>query len=313
VLDKTGTITRGEPELTDFVATGEFADQEADLLIWAGRVEKMSEHPIAQAIVRKALKEITDPDPKLGDPEEFVAVPGKGVISQVEGRKILMGTRLFMQEQGVDVRPLQKVLEQLEAAGKSTVLMAVDHRISAGIGVADTVKEHSAEAIQELKSMGIQVWMITGDNRRTALAIAQEVGIDQVLAEILPEDKAKEVQNLRNQGHIVAMVGDGINDAPALVTADVGIAMGTGTIAMEAADITLMRGDLRAIVTAIQLSRVTMRNIKQNLFWAFAYNVVGIPVAAMGLLSPMLAGGAMALSSVSVVTNALRLKHVKLS
>ncbi|NLC06992.1 MAG: copper-translocating P-type ATPase [Syntrophomonadaceae bacterium] len=311
VLDKTGTITMGEPALTDFVAVGPYAGQEAVLLNWAVRVEKLSEHPVAQAIVQGALA--GTPGLDLIDPEEFTAVPGKGVVSRIEGRQVLMGTRPFLEEQGISVESVHPILEELEEAGKTTVLMAVDQSVAAVIGVADTVKEHSAAAIQELKNMGIQVWMITGDNQRTARAIAKEVGIDQVLAEVLPEAKAREVQRLKDQGRIVAMVGDGINDAPALATADVGIAMGTGTdVAMEAADITLMRGDLRTIATAIRLSRATMRNIKQNLFWAFIYNLVGIPVAAAGLLSPVLAGGAMALSSVSVVSNALRLKRVRL-
>ncbi|MGI6648835.1 MAG: heavy metal translocating P-type ATPase [Bacillota bacterium] len=311
VLDKTGTITKGEPALTDFVAVGLYASQEAVLLNWAARVEKLSEHPVAQAIVQGALARTPGFD--LIDPEEFTAVPGKGVVSCVEGRQVLMGTRPFLEEQGISVESVQPILEELEGAGKTTVILAVDQSVAAVIGVADTVKEHSAAAIQELKNMGIQVWMITGDNQRTSRAIAKEVGIDQVLAEVLPEDKAREVQRLKDQGRIVAMIGDGINDAPALATADVGIAMGTGTdVAMEAADITLMRGDLRSITTAIRLSQATMRNVKQNLFWAFIYNLVGIPVAAAGLLSPVLAGGAMALSSVSVVSNALRLKRVRL-
>ncbi|NLK51846.1 MAG: copper-translocating P-type ATPase [Syntrophomonadaceae bacterium] len=312
VLDKTGTITKGEPELTDLIAVAPYVGEEDRLLAWAARVEKLSEHPVAQAIVQGALHCM--PGLNLADPEAFTAIPGKGVISGLEGKKIFLGTRTFLKDQGVSVEPFQAVVDELEAAGKTTVLMAVDLSLVAVIGVADTVKEHSRAAIQELKEMGIEVWMITGDNRRTALAIAQEVGIDRVMAEVLPEDKAREIQKLREQGRLVAMVGDGINDAPALATADVGMALGTGTdIAMEAADITLMRGDLRAIATAFQLSKATMRNIKQNLFWAFIYNMVGIPVAAAGLLSPVLAGGAMALSSISVVSNALRLKRVRLT
>jgi Cu+-exporting ATPase len=312
VLDKTGTITKGEPALTEVVAVGPYAGEELKLLSWAAQVEKPSEHPVAQAIVKGALERI--PAIVFAEPAEFQAIPGKGVSSRLEGAKVLLGTRLFLQEQGINLETVQTVLERLEAAGQTTVLMSVDETVAAVFGVADTVKEHSAEAIQELKGMGIEVWMITGDNRRTAAAIAQVVGIDHVLAEVLPEDKAREVQKLREQGRTVAMVGDGINDAPALATADVGIAMGTGTdVAMEAADITLMRGDLRAIALSIRLSKATMRNIKQNLFWAFIYNLIGIPVAAAGFLSPVVAGGAMALSSVSVVSNALRLKRVKLN
>lgn len=311
VLDKTGTITRGELEVTDIVAAEQFAGQEQRLLEWAARAEKLSEHPVAEAVVQGVIKRI--PEIKIADPQEFNAVPGRGVKAIVEGSKIVIGSRRFLQEQGVEVEPLLPALERLETEGKTTVLMSVDQSIAAAIGVADTVKEHAVEAIQDLKSLDVEVWMITGDNRRTAAAIARQVGIEHVLAEVLPEDKADQVKMLRDKGRVVAMAGDGINDAPALAIADVGIAMGTGTdIAMEAADITLMRGDLRTIATAIKLSKATMRNIKQNLFWAFFYNTVGLPVAAAGLLNPVVAGGAMALSSVSVVSNALRLKRVRL-
>ncbi len=312
VLDKTGTITRGELEVTDIVAAEQFAEQEDKLLEWAAMSEKLSEHPVAEAIVQGAF--IRSPGLEITDPREFEAVPGKGVKAVLEDRCVLIGSRRYLQEQGVDVETLLPVVERLETEGKTTVLMSVDQVIAAAIGVADTVKEHAAIAIQELKSLDVEVWMITGDNRRTAAAIARQVGIEHLLAEVLPEEKADQVKKLSDQGRIVAMVGDGINDAPALATADVGIAMGTGTdIAMEAADITLMRGDLRAIATAIRLSKATMRNIKQNLFWAFFYNMIGLPVAAAGFLSPVVAGGAMALSSVSVVSNALRLKRVRLS
>jgi Cu+-exporting ATPase len=218
-----------------------------------------------------------------------------------------------MNRQGIGFDAYLPQVEMLEASGKTVMFAAIDGALAALIAVADTVKENSRAAIAELKAMGIEVWMITGDNRRTAEAIAREVGIDHVMAEVLPEHKAEQVKTLKEQGKVVAMGGDGINDAPALATADVGVAMGTGTdVAMEAGDVTLMRGDLSGIVAAIKLSRVTMKNIKQNLFWALAYNVVGIPIAASGLLSPVIAGGAMAFSSVSVVTNALRLRKVKL-
>lgn len=312
VLDKTGTITRGEPVLIDVVAVSPFRGQESVILRWAGQVERMSEHPIAQAIVNGAGERLRDLQPAA--PEEFTAIPGKGIYARLENRTILIGNRRLLQDYQVDIRFVQGVLDEMEQSGKTAVLIAVDGQAAAVLGVADTVKAHSREAIQELKESGLEVWMITGDNRRTAEAIARQVGIENVLAEVLPEDKAREVKRLRDQGRVVAMVGDGINDAPALATADVGIAVGTGTdVAMEAADITLVGGDLRAIVTAIRLSRATMRNIRQNLFWAFIYNIIGIPLAAAGFLNPIIAGAAMALSSVSVVSNALRLKRVRLT
>ncbi len=354
VLDKTGTITKGEPELTDYLTAGkrpadEVMEDEAQagkkpagsgspedeerFPAWAASVEKLSEHPVAQAIV--AGLEQRFPGLAAMPAESFEAVPGQGVRATVEGRRIMLGSRSFVQgflNQGdgsgdlnlqdlnhqnrppdLKIPDLLAEAERLEGQGKTVTLMAVDGRLAALMAVADTIKEHSAEAIARLQAMGIEVWMITGDNRRTAEAIASQAGISNVLAEVLPENKAREVQRLRAEGRIVAMAGDGINDAPALVNADVGIAMSTGTdIAMEAADITLLRGDLRLIATAIELSRATMRNIKQNLFWAFVYNIIGIPIAAAGLLNPVIAGGAMALSSVSVVSNALRLKRVKL-
>jgi Cu+-exporting ATPase len=312
VLDKTGTITRGEPELTDLVAAAPFAGQEEDLLKWAAGVEKMSEHPIAQAIGEGAGERLKVAE--LPEPEEFKAIPGKGIRARLNNRNILIGTRRLLQDFQVDITLVKPIVDEMEQSGKTAVLMAVDGQPAAALAVADTVKEHSVDAIKELKDSGIEVWMITGDNRRTAETIAKQVGIENILAEVLPGDKAREVQKLRDQGRVVAMVGDGINDAPALATADVGIAMGTGTdVAMEAADITLMSGDLRAIVTAIRLSRATMRNIKQNLFWAFIYNIIGIPLAAAGFLNPIIAGGAMALSSVSVVSNSLRLRTVRLN
>ncbi len=306
VLDKTGTITRGEPAFTGLEGLGEYRGKDELLLELAGRAEKNSEHPLAQAIYKRARESLGD----LAGPGDFKAIPGHGVDAVMEGRRILLGTRKLMRENNVQFDSALEVIEKMEDEGKTAVLMAVDGQMAAVIGVADTVKETSAEAIRILRGMGIDVWMITGDNRRTASAIARQVGIDNVMAEVLPEEKARKVQQLRDQGKIVGMVGDGINDAPALVTADVGFAVGTGTdVAIEAADITLMRGDLRGVAASINLSRATIRNIKQNLFWALVYNTIGIPVAAAGLLNPVIAGAAMAFSSVSVVTNALRLKR----
>ncbi len=304
VLDKTGTITKGQPEVTDIINyTGL---EEKEILLLAAIAEKGSEHPLGEAIAKRG-KELFG---ELTDAENFVAIPGRGVKARVKGKEIILGTRKLMNEQNIAVEQIEKQMNSLENQGKTAMLMAIDGSIAAILGVADTVKENSREAISELQQMGIDVIMITGDNKRTAQAIARQVGIAHVLAEVLPEDKANEVEKLKTQDKKVAMVGDGINDAPALATADVGIAIGTGTdVAMEAADITLMRGDLRGITASIALSRSTMRNIKQNLFWALIYNTLGIPIAAFGLLNPVIAGGAMAFSSVSVVTNALRLKR----
>jgi Cu+-exporting ATPase len=308
ILDKTGTITKGEPALTDLITAPEYRGYEKDLLQLAGRAEKNSEHPLAQAIVNYAKEK----GAVLNDPQQFKAIPGHGVVAEIEGSKVLLGTRKLMQEHNINISGLTADVENLEEQGKTAMLMAVDGKPAGVIGVADTIKENSKEAISRLKEMGLEVWMLTGDNRRTAEAIARQVGIENVLAEVLPEDKAQQVEKLRGQGKVVGMVGDGINDAPALVTADVGFAIGTGTdVAIEAADITLMRGDLRGIVAAIRLSRATIKNIKQNLFWALVYNTVGIPVAALGFLNPVIAGASMAFSSVSVVTNALRLRRFK--
>ena len=306
VLDKTGTITKGEPEMTDIISQGDLIPEE--ILTYAAIAEKNSEHPLGEAIVNKARKREMD----LFDPEEFEAIPGHGIYAKIQGRDVYLGNRRLMKSKNLQLEGIEEVLEKLEDEGKTAMIMAMDDNIQGVLAVADTVKEHSKKAIGELKRMGIEVWMMTGDNQRTAKAIANQVGIEHVLAEVLPEHKAEEVNKLKDQGKITAMVGDGINDAPALAAADVGIAIGTGTdVAMEAADITLMSGDLRGIVTAIKLSRATMRNIKQNLFWAFIYNALGIPFAALGYLSPAIAGGAMAFSSVSVVTNALRLRKFK--
>ncbi|ATW28045.1 heavy metal translocating P-type ATPase [Candidatus Formimonas warabiya] len=307
ILDKTGTITKGQPAVTDIISLDGAENDE--ILLLAAVAEKSSEHPLGVAIYEKGKTELTS----VPDPEKFTAIPGRGVSAVVDGKTVYLGTRKLMREKGIPITDAEEVVARLEEEGKTAMLMAVNNMMRAVIAVADTVKEHSQEAIADLQHMGIKVYMITGDNKRTALAIAKQVGIENVLAEVLPEKKAEEVEKLKQSGIIVAMVGDGINDAPALATADVGMAIGTGTdVAMEAADITLMRGDLRAIPAAIKLSRKTIRKIRQNLFWAFIYNIIGIPFAAFGLLNPVIAGGAMAFSSVSVVTNSLSLKRAKI-
>lgn len=304
VLDKTGTITKGMPEVTDIFPLAELTADE--VLTFATTAERNSEHPLGEAIASKAEEKGVG----FLEPEDFQAIPGHGIYAKIKGREVLLGNRRLMRNHGLPVEDIEELLVRLENEGKTAVIMAIDKVLEGAIAVADTIKEHSNEAIRELHELGLEVWMITGDNERTANAIAHEVGISNVLAEVLPENKAEEIERLKKQGRITAMVGDGINDAPALAVADVGIAIGTGTdVAMEASDITLMSGDLRGIVTAIKLSKATMRNIKQNLFWAFIYNAVGIPFAALGYLSPTIAGGAMAFSSVSVVTNALRLRR----
>lgn len=305
VFDKTGTITKGKPEVTDiFVLDG----NEETILKYAASAEKGSEHPLGEAIVNKAKFLAIE----LAEFEKFEAIPGHGIYSIIEKKEIYLGNRKLMKDKGISIEHAEQDILKLENEGKTVMLMAINNTLSGIIAVADTVKESSHEAIQELKDMGIEIYMITGDNERTAQAIASQVGIDNVIAEVLPEHKADNVERIKKEGKKVGMVGDGINDAPALATADIGFAIGTGTdVAMEAADITLMKGDLRDIVMAIKLSRKTMKTIKQNLFWAFAYNTAGIPLAALGFLNPMIAGAAMAFSSVSVVSNSLRLKRFK--
>ncbi|KRF18739.1 ATPase P [Paenibacillus sp. Soil787] len=307
VLDKTGTITKGSPELTDIIPMQNRNNQE--LLHIAAIAEKNSEHPLGEAIVTYA-KEQND---ELPEPESFHAIPGFGVEAVISGATVIIGTRRLMANKGVDISHSETDVRKLELQGKTAMFVSIEGEFAGIIAVADTVKEHSKEAIQQLKQLGLEVIMLTGDNKRTAEAIGKEVGVSRIIAEVLPEWKAQEIKKLQEAGYVVAMVGDGINDAPALATADIGMAMGTGSdIAIETGDITLMRGDLRAIVTAITLSKVTMRNIKQNLFWAFIYNGIGIPIAAAGLLTPWIAGAAMAFSSLSVVSNALRLKRFKI-
>jgi len=306
VLDKTGTITKGEPEVTDIVALGKLNQEE--VLKIAAAVEKRSEHPLARAIFEKGKQTLST----IQDADGFEAIPGQGVKATIDKKPVLVGTRKLMTEQGVDYSAYEKQLIALENQGKTAMLMAVSGKMAGIIAVADTIKDTSKRAVEELKELGVDVYMLTGDNKKTAQAIAKQAGIKNVIAEVLPEKKAETVIGLKKQGKSVAMAGDGINDAPALASADVGIAMGTGTdVAMEAADITLMRGDLTAIPASIRLSKKTMAKIKQNLFWAFFYNTIGIPVAALGFLNPMIAGAAMAFSSVSVVSNSLSLKRFK--
>lgn len=306
IFDKTGTITKGEPEVTDVEAVNGFDENE--LLRIAGSVEKTSEHPLGQAIVGYAESQLVI----LKDADSFAAVPGKGLKAKFEGRDVLIGNRKLMNEGSIDLTRMEDEISSLEEQGKTAMIVSVDGKLAGIIAVADQIKNTSLTAIKELQDMGLQVYMITGDNERTAKAIASQVGIGNVVADVLPEHKASKVEELKGQGKHVGMVGDGINDAPALAAADVGFAIGTGTdVAMEAADITLMRGDLSGVVTAIRLSHRTMKTIKQNLFWAFFYNSVGIPFAALGFLNPMIAGAAMAFSSVSVVTNSLRLRNFK--
>lgn len=305
VLDKTGTVTNGTPVLTDVIIAPGFEDEEFMRLVASS--EKKSEHPLAEAITKGVQEKGID----LVDADEFEAIPGYGIRAIVEGREVLVGTRKLMEKWNVQANDAYRQMEELERNGKTAMLAAIDGTYAGVIAVSDTVKDTSKEAIRRLQDAGIEVVMMTGDNERTAKAIASQVGIEHVIAEVLPEGKAEEIAKLQKQGKIVAMVGDGINDAPALATADIGMAIGTGTdVAMESADITLMSGDLKGIYDAIFMSKKTIQNIKQNLFWAFAYNTIGIPIAAAGFLAPWLAGAAMAFSSVSVVLNALRLQKV---
>lgn len=307
VFDKTGTITKGLPELTDFLVR-EGADRE-HLLGLAAASESDSEHPVAKAITSYGLTQLSS----LPAVEAFEAIPGHGIRTEINGDSILIGTRRLLDRFGIPFNPDFGSAEQLESEGRTVMYMAVGGTHEAMIAVADTMKETSKQAVSELRAMGLDVIMLTGDQQKTAEAIAAEAGIEHVIAGVLPDRKAEVIRSLQEEGKRVAMVGDGINDAPALATADIGMAMGTGTaVAMEAADVTLMHGDLLRVVDTVKMSGLTVRNIKQNLFWALAYNSIGIPIAAAGLLAPWLAGAAMAFSSVSVVLNALRLQRVKL-
>ena len=313
VFDKTGTITEGKPVLTDILLYADVAENDA--LMLCASAERGSEHPIAKAIVDSAkIRNLT-----LLDPLGFKAVPGRGIDATVGGKRVLAGNIKFMNENSIDISAAENDAKTLSSSGRTLMYVALDGNLAALMAAADTVRPTSRQAVKKLKDMGIKVIMITGDNQNTANVIAQQVGIEFVLSDVLPQDKASEVKKLQDSGNKVAMVGDGINDAPALVQADVGMAIGTGTdVAVESADVVLMRGDLKQVPTVIALSRATIRNIKQNLFWAFFYNLLGIPIAAGALyllggplLNPMFSGAAMALSSVSVVSNALRLKRFK--
>jgi Cu+-exporting ATPase len=314
VFDKTGTLTKGEPEVTDIISLDGF--EEEDVLALAAAAEKPSEHPLGEAIVRKAREKGLS----LDEPAEFQAIEGHGIEARVGGRKVSIGNARLMAGLGIDFGLWKDGVEALSEEGKTVVFAAVGGNPAAIIAIADVLKDHSVEAVTRLKELGLEVIMLTGDHRKTAEAIGKKAGIQKVISEVLPGDKVSRIREIQESGRKVAMVGDGINDAPALAQADVGLAIGTGTdVAMEASDITLIGGDLRAVASAVILSKKTIRVIKQNLFWAFFYNVVGIPVAAgvlypfFGLLlSPIVASAAMAFSSVSVVSNSLRLRRAKL-
>lgn len=314
VFDKTGTLTKGEPEITDIVTINSYSEEE--ILKYAASAEKASEHPLGEAIIKSAGERRIE----IRDPKNFKAIEGHGIEAQVDGRDVILGNKKLMRDRHIKIKDLEMKAEEFAKDGKTVIYVSLEQKAAGLISVADSLKEHSIQAVERLKDLGLEVVMLTGDNRSTAEAIARKSGIEKVLSEVLPEDKVHEIKRLQSGGRKVAMVGDGINDAPALAQAEVGIAIGSGTdVAMEASDITLIKGDLRGVVSAIELSKRTIRVIKQNLFWAFFYNTAGIPIAAgilypfFGiLLNPIFASAAMAFSSVSVVTNSLRLRRIKL-
>jgi Cu+-exporting ATPase len=306
VFDKTGTLTKGEPSVTDVKTYNNFTEK--DVLAFAGSAEKSSEHPLAEAIVNQAQKA----EVKLAEADSFEALPGRGVKCTVKGRRVLLGNRKLMQEENVKITLLESDLVALEEQGKTAMILAVDGEPAGIIAAMDTAKESAAEAVEQLKSMNLEVAMLTGDNEKTAHAIARQLGIEKVIANVLPWQKVDAIKKLQGEGKVVAMVGDGINDAPALAQADIGIAIGSGTdIAKETGGIVLIKDDLRDVALAVELSKRTMRKINTNIFWAFIYNAVMIPVAAAGLLNPMYAAGAMAISSLTVVSNSATLKLAK--
>jgi Cu+-exporting ATPase len=315
VFDKTGTLTKGKPEVTDIIATDRSPAAGEELLLYAAVAEKRSQHPLAEAILKKAKEKGID----VSDSQSFNSISGKGVEVTFKGSQLLLGNRGLMSEKNIDISSMSSKLEELEKQGKTVMIVSVNGKVSGLVAVADTLKDNSKAAVTMLHRSGKKVMMITGDNARTAQAIGELVGADKVISEVLPADKSDQIKKLQDQGNIVAMVGDGINDAPALAQADIGIAIGSGTdVAIESADIVLIKDDLRDVVMAMDLSSYTMRKIRQGLFWAFIYNIIGIPVAAgllypfTGfLLNPIIAGTAMAFSSVSVVTNALLMKRYK--
>ena len=307
VFDKTGTLTRGEPNVTDVVALEGTSEEE--VLRLAAAAELGSEHPLGEAIVRAARHRGLE----LSQATAFVAIAGHGVSCTIDGRQVILGNRRLFTQQGIDTGPVEEAMTGMEQQGKTAMLIGSEGRLIGVVAVADTLKPEAKEAVQALRSEGIEVVMLTGDNARTANAIAQELGIDRVIAEVLPGDKARIIKELQEKGRMVAMVGDGVNDAPALATADIGIAIGSGSdVAKETGGIILIKDDVREVVLAIRLSRATLRKIKQNLFWAFVYNSIGIPIAARGFLSPIIAAAAMALSSLSVVANSALLKRARL-